>query len=326
MKSTNTSPWSRLAQSIVREIRGNRSQNELNNAFGLGFNQVHRWETGRKRILWREFARLCEICEIPLEAVCKNILRLQSAVYQSDLFLQNLITQDDIEAFSKRYGIGNQIVRRWRAGVSELTLEGALQALEFRMHSVVPLLGNLLDISKLTELKHINETESARRELFYSHPAFAILLTTLHLDEVRNAPNHSIEFLKRFITIDSSYLRILLNLGVEKGILKNVGGRYECPNLAFSLRANSERVLDFYQYWTERALQVQNDLQSESTEDFFPTFIVTTSPNSRRKINEAISVFRTTIANATRTDDPVDRMTVIQVSCFTPLELPPPIH
>lgn len=326
MKSKIVDHWSNLAQDIVREIRGNRSQDELNSALNLKFNQVHRWETGRKRILWSEFAKLCEICKIPLKKTCENVLRFYAPLDRGDLFFQIAVSQDDIQTFATRYNISIQVVRRWRLGDSELTLDGALRALEFRMHSIIPFLTNLMDISKFSTLVKKSQKEHAQREVFYSHPAFAMLLTTLHLAEVRNAPQHDIPFLQKYLNIDSYYLRKLIDLGLEHELLKKDGERLTTPNLAFSLRANPERVLDFYHYWTERAINVQKNIDTESIEDFFPTFIVTTNPESRRKIKDAIAALRTTIINATKTDAPIDRMSVIQVSCFTPTELPQPVH
>ncbi len=317
--------WSELAKTIIREIRGERSQEEINLALGLNFNQVHRWESGRKRILWSEFAQLCEICNIPLKESCEKLLRFYSPIHRGDLFLQLLIHHDDIETFAKQYDIGIQIVRRWRLGESELTLDGALKALEFRTHSVVPLMSKLIDVSKIPVLMETHCYEKTRLELIYSHPAIAMLLTTLHLAEVRDAPYHDIALFQKYMNIDPSYLQFIIDLSLEKGLLEKREGRFYTPNLALSLRSNPEKILDFYRYWTERAVKTQSQMKEENTESFFPTFIVTTNAESRRKIAEAIVHLRTTIANAVRSDDPIDRMSVIQISCFTPTELPSPL-
>ena len=316
--------WSELAKTIIREIRGERSPEEINLALGLNFNQVHRWESGRKRILWSEFAQLCESCNIPLKEACEKIFRFYDPIGKGELFLQMLIDHEDIETFAKQYNVGIQIVRRWRSGESELTFEGALKALEFRAHSVVPLISNLIDLSKIPVLMEAHLYEKTRLDLFYSHPATAMLITTLHLAEVRNAPHHDIALFQKYMNIDASYLQFIIDLSLERGLLEKRDGRFYTPNLALSLRSNPERILDFYRYWTERAVRTQCDMKEESTESFFPTFIVTTNAESRRKIAEAIVHLRTTIANAVRSDDPIDRMSVIQISCFTPTELPSP--
>lgn len=314
--------WQDFCQDIVREIRGERSQESVNSALGLNFNQMHRWESGRKRILWSEFVEFCRICDISLVNALQETVQYSRQVDQGHILFSHLVPSLELEAFTSRYQVGAQVARRWRGGESNLTLEGALQAIEFRMHSVLPFLGKILDISRVPILAKISAAEQARRELLYMHPALGMLLTTLHVDKVRRAPRHDLKLFLEYMPINPDYLQQLLDLGVSTGLLLEVDGRYDTPNLALNMRANPRRALDFYRYWTQRAEEVQRDIASETSDTFFPTFIVTTNAESRRKISEAIAHLRTTIANAVRSDDPIDRMSVIQVSCFTPTALP----
>ena len=57
------STYLKLQQCVVREIRGELSQGQINLRFGYTFNQVSKWETGKAHISWENFVKFCTICK-----------------------------------------------------------------------------------------------------------------------------------------------------------------------------------------------------------------------------------------------------------------------
>ena len=112
-----------LSLDILRALRGSRSQTAINRKLGFKSNQLHRWESGQRKIPWSQFVRICTARSVPIERILLNALFFVQPADRADLLCQQMIAGMSRKDAARAAGIGYHSIRRWQIGESEPNLE-----------------------------------------------------------------------------------------------------------------------------------------------------------------------------------------------------------
>ena len=66
--------YNKLIRTLLRSIRGKRTQKDLSRILGFKFNQWHKWESGLKVLTWSDLVNLCKTLELPLDLAVNRVL------------------------------------------------------------------------------------------------------------------------------------------------------------------------------------------------------------------------------------------------------------
>lgn len=106
----------KLKAELLKGLRGKRTQGAVSRRLGYEFNQVYRWESGKKRIKWNEFVNLSSACRRDLaKALAKSILYFGD-IRRADLILMHLIGNKQASQVIKTLGLSRFSFQNWKSG------------------------------------------------------------------------------------------------------------------------------------------------------------------------------------------------------------------
>lgn len=119
-----------LRKTILRTVRGERSQDFVNQRLGYTFNQMSRWEKGQRALAWQNFVLLCEACEFDLAKALHEGLGFPVDLRAPEALFARLIGDRTRIAAAEAMGVSRHVLGRWLARGTEPHLDDVLKAIQ----------------------------------------------------------------------------------------------------------------------------------------------------------------------------------------------------
>lgn len=119
----------RFSGKLVRSVRGGRTQSAVASDLGYSFNIMTRWETGRIRIGWRNFVRLCAACDVDVHEMLLRVFCYSGDVTTGGKVLHAVIEGRSVPEASGLLGVPPYQLARWLRGRIEVPLVVMLRAI-----------------------------------------------------------------------------------------------------------------------------------------------------------------------------------------------------
>jgi transcriptional regulator with XRE-family HTH domain len=145
--------YSELSRSILRALRGTKSQTWLSDKLGYSFNKISRFETGQKRISFIEFYNICSALNIDLN----EALHLTGLLFESDLNntpkLMQALAPSSYKEISNILDVSEGTARRLKIGESKLMLDHFLALLDKHRNILLLFTSLITDPSQIPLMK-----------------------------------------------------------------------------------------------------------------------------------------------------------------------------
>lgn len=177
-----------IARELLTAIRGRLSTSRLSQRLGFRYNQVARWESGAKIILWKEFCKLAKVLNLPLARALEiNYIYSHKNFANGSAILNDLKGDKTVTDFAKALQRDRLVVSRWLKGETELPLAEFLRALHLVHNNAGEFLNAIVPLTKIPHAEVHLEPHLRERRLLVDSPWIGALLGCLDLE---GCPTH----------------------------------------------------------------------------------------------------------------------------------------
>lgn len=251
--------YEKLAISLLKSIRGQRSQRRASDLAGYSYSQFSKWESGVKKIKWLEFTKICARLKNPLENTLLNTFGFRGDPSDLKAFFHWSVLGKSNSQVAKILNRPESLVRRLNRGEQEMTLADFLEIIDKIHGSLTALIAFFPKTTLPTDFKYLLR-DLEEIEFTYAHPESSAILYCLKLDTYKK---HVPGFIAKMtgITLESEqqYLKNFERLG----LIKFDGKRYVSQRVGhLDFRLNDTQFNALVRYWLQRGA---NQLQPGKT-------------------------------------------------------------
>lgn len=296
-----TLDFSQLKIKILRSLRHPFSQREFSHHLGFKFNQVLKWETQQKKLLWSHFCQLCSYRNLILNESLFNVfcINLKDVSDSSSLLKQIFkfyYPEKNTNEIAQVLHLHPSLLQRWLKGTHEPEFEIILKLLHFNTQLLGVFLTQLMPNPLDSELTAFIIQFNQIRQLEAQLPYLSAVQSCLHLVSYHQLQSHSDEFVAQRTALPIWKVKTALTLLQERNwiIWNEPTKKYISPPLNVDMGGSSvKEILQISGFWTERALARIADpnerpINHRKNPNYIGYRIVPASKDSINKINEIL--------------------------------------
>ncbi|OQX67806.1 MAG: hypothetical protein B6A08_13615 [Sorangiineae bacterium NIC37A_2] len=253
----------RVAQELVRALRGRRSRIELSRRLGYRSNIVRRWEAGECFPVAADFLNACVRIRPQVASIFVRFFQRAPEWWDTRAgftrealaaFLRDLRGRTPVGSIAARSGYNRYTVGRWFSGLAEPRLPEFLTLIEVCSRRMLDFVAGIVEPAHLPSLAADWQRLQAAREAAYEVPWSHAVLRALELDCPRGGRT-ALWLAKR---LGISLAQVLAGLDVLKrsGQVRQVGRAYLVDEVIHvDTSGDPERARSLKIAWAEVALE-----------------------------------------------------------------------
>lgn len=227
-----------LAEKILLQMRGSRTQRELSEAMGFSFNQVGKWESGATIVRWNDFLAIGETVGIPVETEFRRMLTpFFDGEYTPVNVLSPLCRYIDL---SKAPWPQNTI-RKWLKGDLSPALADVLRLLSLNPAVLIGALSVFVDCAKLETLRDFYNLVETQADLVMNDPICVYVNSALGVKPYTDLTAHNDDVLALHAACTVEELRRSLASMHALGLIEFRDGKYRPNSFNFSFSGTRNR-------------------------------------------------------------------------------------
>lgn len=240
-----------LSCAILKAVRGQRSQNQINRRLGYTFNQVSKWESSHTRIHWCDFVDVCEVTGLKIRNLFRATFGYRGKIENTSDVLHHLMRKRSRDAIGKACQIKTNLLGRWLRGDQDAELFQVLKLID-RINGLLPtVLEQIAPSLKCNEVK-APSLENEMRNI-WSDPFLLPAFSCLGLASYQTAKKHPTGLIAAQLEISLAAENTLLEILETNGIIQWNGAKY-VPHRsgAFADAADHEGLRRTLRFWMNR--------------------------------------------------------------------------
>ncbi|MDD9933321.1 MAG: DUF4423 domain-containing protein [Myxococcales bacterium] len=258
----------RLAQELVRALRGRRSQVALSRRLGYRSNAVYAWESGRDVPTAARFLHLAARVSVdPVDALERFLhrrpewLRCERATLARlgglvAPLLRELRGATPIVELAARTGYSRFAISRWLKGQTEPRLHQLLALVEACTLRVLDFVAVFVDPARVPSIAPAHADLDATRRAAHDAPLSQAVLRALELEDYAALPAHEPGWIGARLGIGRAAEDSALELLLASGQIELHGGRYRVARvLTVDARRDPASTRALRAFWTRLALE-----------------------------------------------------------------------
>lgn len=218
-------PVTRLACELVAALRDRHTQAAVNRALDVGYNLVSKWETGAKKVFWRDFVELSRIYGIDLKSALAEHAGYRGPPRQTAALLKVLTAGVAPKEACAWIGCSRASLSRWLSGRGDAPLAVVLSLLE-KGGGLATFIEQLADLNRVPAIAAIAKDHARARDIFARYPEAALLLCCLETQPLLRAKLHTTDALAARVGVPPERMQALLGDLIACKMLGRAGGRY----------------------------------------------------------------------------------------------------
>jgi hypothetical protein len=263
MCDTEDVNYEKLAEELIREVRGRRSQSAFSRRLGYRSNAVHAWEAGRafptaaaffsalKRVGRDVDAALAGFYRLPVERAQTPDLTTPDGVAR---LLNDLRGRTSVVDLARAAQRSRFAVARWLKGSAEPRLPDFLRLLECTSLRLLDFLACFSDPAKLPSVVTSWQTLESARRAVYELPWSHAVLRVIELEAYRSLKRHRPGFIADWLQIPREEEERCVALLLETGQIRKERGRLiPGASLTVDTRRDPERSRQVKAWWADVA-------------------------------------------------------------------------
>lgn len=324
--------YSLLRTEILVAMRGSQSQIDMSRRLGYSYNQMHKWESGTKRIKWTDFDDLCAVLGIDLSSAFRSSFQVgeldtsdPGKVFET---LHNMVPTYSLADLAKYLHSHISVIRRWAKGESNPDLEMVLRLIDLRPNILSTFLSKIVDVNRVPSLKSIYDTEAKLREFESLFPYACTIELCVGLEDYKKLEVHSNEFIAERVGLPVDTVRKTIGLLVAQGRLVLKSGKYVPDFKPINMHGDLAAISRVNKYWIERSLSRFNTLDgiplnSKKRPNTQTFYVASMSKESMKKISTIIAKCHEEIMQTVVDDKmPEEEIRIILLHHFSPDDAP----
>ncbi|MBI2521097.1 MAG: hypothetical protein HYV97_11785 [Bdellovibrio sp.] len=291
-----------LNNELLKALRAHRSQNQINRKLGLNYNQVSRWETGQKRILWQDFIKLAKSCGCNLQKVFYSTFLYLGDVKDPLAIIKHLTGSAKVSTIAAMAGVSRFKAGRWFSKKAEPTLAEMLSLMTSTKRVIF--ISNMVDMKLMPSLSKEYDKYLAMKELLMRFPVASGVYSCLGLEQYRIQEKHVCGFVARMTGITKNQESEIIELLLKAGKIVKRNGKYFHlePFLTRDAGGDFLSGLVSKRYWSARAIEYMEKLNEPDFHSLFQYQVFNTSQKAYEKIIERASFFEKDVLNIIAND------------------------
>ena len=317
--------YTNVAQEIVKAVRGKRSQAFVNKRLGLSFNQVAKWETGRKRILWTDFIAICQICHCDLTKPLSEVLKFNGDISDFGSLVHRLVGNARMSEVSMHCGSSRFTIGRWYGGKICPDLCAILSLIDSFQSLLSEFVAALVPIEKVPCLLQEYRRREKQKRLIYTYPEIGGVLRALELKKYIAMPKHETGFIAAQLGLSKKREKFLLRKMEDVGLIEYEEKKYRVKTKRLDLKGDFEGVQRVKSFWSKKGLKVLETFPANVPQDdkAFAFRLFSISATAKKQLFTKLHEFYDSVKLIITKDDEVpESILVLNVHLFTPSASP----
>ncbi len=280
-----------LNNELLKALRGRRSQNQINRKLGFTYNQVSRWETGQKRILWQDFIKLAKSCGCNLQKVFYSTFLYLGDVKDPLAIIKHLTGSAKVAHIAGLAGVSRFKAARWLKKKTEPTLDEILSLMTETKRVIF--ISNMVDMKMMPSLSKAYNKYLAMKELLLRFPVASGVYCCFELGQYRNQEKHVHGLVARMTGITKSEEKEIIELLVKAGKIIRRNGKYFHLEPFLTRDAGGDFLSGLVSklYWSKRAIEYMEKLSEPDFHSLFQYQVFNIGQQAYEKIIERASFF-----------------------------------
>lgn len=216
--------FEKLAQEIIRQLRGPLSQRSLSEQMGFSFNQVGKWESGATQIKWGEVLSLAQALQAPIENYFRYSFVHRQSEFTVETTLQTLVSK--LNLLSNREDRLKALGRKWMKGHVNPSFSEVLRAMGSKAPLLFGWLSLFVDCNLLASLKDSYEIFLKNLEAVLENPTVVFVNAALHLKSYQDLDLHDENMLAEHSACSNEELRQALKVLLKFDLIMFNGKKY----------------------------------------------------------------------------------------------------
>lgn len=283
--------FSKEIKDLIKLIRGEISQQDLELELELPKNAVNKWENGKQKIKWISFVELCEVKKINLEEILNSTIIVEAESIAPLKVVYHLIGDRSLKDVSKECGISYNTIYNWIKKDVPPLFEHVLSLID--TYSLNKSSYFLDEFDHRLSISSSNKETLRTTDLIYNSPKVILLLNLLELPKFTPLYNSHFQELTQLMSIPLFHLEEMISSLVKTGELEIEGDNYHLrprhSNLAYDIR----KFIHLVNFWFKESVRyLVNKIgqKDDSPEASFLSFSVYNYDDENIKLVKEISV------------------------------------
>ncbi|MGI4992867.1 hypothetical protein ACRXCV_09570 [Halobacteriovorax sp. GFR7] len=274
--------YDELSQQLIRSIRGEKSQDWVNQKLDASSNIVHRWEKGHSKVSWADFLKLCKIFKIDIDFIFLSYLRFQDGAQNPDKLLDFLFSNKSLSDISNSCGISTSKLRRLKNGETGFCLNDFLQII-FGLDEMesMALVFELTSNRSIEILDQYNQMRLAITKHYFENPNIGHVLVCLDLPGYKKLSFHQDSFIAKASGLSIKEVNEIIDICEKNNLIEKVNGIYQAGTIKLSDRGSAKQMTDVRRFWLNKAI---SNLENKSGLDAYGSMVFNTSQSARQEI------------------------------------------
>lgn len=246
--------YEKIVKSLLRSIRGPRSQQEMSQIMGYEFNQWHKWESGQKLIKWMDFVQICNQFKLPLETAICIVLGVTSvdindggSVFEEVWRKFGNLSSAEMQEF---LGISKAQLRRIIFGEQDFVLQILFKILGDFGSSLPYLVETLGGKNIDAHFEKENSLIKRQVEIEGSHPWFCALEALLLHKDYKSMKSHDNSFFAAKLGVNVEEVKRAFSTLEKNGSIEMVNQKYQLRLLRVDMDVSAVNGAKLSKFWT----------------------------------------------------------------------------
>ena len=312
-----------VAQHLLVQLRGSRSQMQWSRRLGYRSNVAYPWETGRRSPTAAEMLRAAGKAGVDVEAAMRRFYDQADLPWLEEVavdtpdgvarLLDDLRGKATVSHVARTSGCSRTAVSRWLSGTAQPKLPDFLRVLDAVSLRAVDFVATLVDPAQMPSLRRVWKQLETRRRGAAEHPWTPAILRGLELHAYLALPAHRPGWLARELGLPREEEDRCMTYLEASGQIRWNGTHYMAPQLTVDTRSASEIGRQHRQHWSRVAAERIGD--QEPGQYSYNVFCVSREDFERIRTLH-LQYFRT-LRSIAAVSEPNDVVAVANVQLFT---------
>lgn len=292
-----------VATEMVKAVRGKRSQNQLNRKLGFSVNQLYRWESGYRKITWKNFVQICSLSRVSIG----EILKVEIGFFGDEREIKDLILhlkgQHSLTAFSKLVNLPNTKIRNWAQGRGQVNLSDVLKMIEGSLGVSTDIVAKICDINLVPSLLEVHKLRLFQRNICFQNPELMIMIHGVELLSRQALGASYWSQISGLTSLSEKRCKELVEIGIDAKYFEMKEQHLKVTISFIDTRGALKQTLDMRRFWINVALKKIDTIEDITKPHRLLYFIMSVSDHGAEKLQALMYQFISKMAELNR-DDP----------------------
>ena len=245
--------YKKLTSELLKVLRGENSQSNINRKMNFGHNQMSRWESGKNQISWLDFMDLLDILNIDLKEAFYKYFHYTKDLRDYAAIIELTLGTLSVGQVSKDLQLARSTIYGWK---NKERVPPVYQIFRMLNYSNASLEAFIMVITQGKMLHSIEEThnyKSSLNQLCLEYPMVVAVALCFDLVDYKKLDEHQTGFLAQKLDIDIEEEEFYIELLEDNGFIWKEDGIYKIDTKHFTLQGNALEQMKLRTFWLEQA-------------------------------------------------------------------------